>query len=35
LMSNPLVADYDVAAPMLDDILNVNREYLPRFFPDA
>jgi len=35
LLANPLVADYDVAAPLLDALLEANRAYLPRFFtPD-
>jgi 6-phospho-beta-glucosidase len=34
LMANPLVRDYDVAAPLLEALLAANREYLPRFFPD-
>ncbi|HEY7667713.1 MAG TPA: 6-phospho-beta-glucosidase [Actinomycetota bacterium] len=33
LMANPLVRDYDVAAPMLDALLEENRANLPRFFP--
>ena len=33
LMTNPLVRDYDVAAPLLDALLDANRPYLPRFFP--
>ena len=33
LMTNPLVGDYDRAGPMLDDLLEQNRAYLPRFFP--
>ena len=32
LLANPLVADYDVAAPLLDALLEANRRYLPRFF---
>jgi 6-phospho-beta-glucosidase len=32
LMANPLVGDYDVAAPLLDALLDANREHLPRFF---
>ena len=32
LLANPLVADYDVAAPLLDALLEANRAYLPRFF---
>ena len=32
LIANPLVADYDVAAPLLDALLEANRAYLPRFF---
>jgi 6-phospho-beta-glucosidase len=31
LMANPLVADFSVAEPMLDEILQTNRSYLPRF----
>ena len=33
LMANPLVGDHDVAAPMLDALLEANRGHLPRFFP--
>ena len=32
LLANPLVADYDVAAPLLEALLEANRAYLPRFF---
>jgi alpha-galactosidase/6-phospho-beta-glucosidase family protein len=32
-MTNPLVGDYDVAAPLLEALLDVNRRYLPAFFP--
>ena len=32
LLANPLVADYDVASPLLDALLDANRAYLPRFF---
>jgi 6-phospho-beta-glucosidase len=35
LMANPLVPGYEVAAPLLDAILEANREHLPRFFADA
>jgi 6-phospho-beta-glucosidase len=35
LMMNPLVGDYDIAAPLLDALLEANRPYLPRFFPAA
>ena len=35
LMANPLVGDYDRAAPLLDALLDANRELLPRFFPAA
>jgi 6-phospho-beta-glucosidase len=34
LMTNPLVGDYEVAAPLLEALLEVNRGYLPAFFPD-
>ena len=33
LMTNPLVGDYEVAAPLLDALLAANAERLPRFFP--
>ena len=33
LMANPLVGDYEVAAPLLEALLEQNRPYLPRFFP--
>ena len=32
LLANPLVADYDVAAPLLEALLEANRAHLPRFF---
>ena len=35
LMTNPLVGDYERAAPMLFDLLAQNREHLPRFFPEG
>jgi 6-phospho-beta-glucosidase len=34
LMANPLVADYDVAGPLLDALLEAHREHLPQFFGD-
>jgi 6-phospho-beta-glucosidase len=34
LVANPLVADYATAAPLLDALLEANRQHLPRFFPD-
>ncbi len=33
LMANPLVGDYEVAAPLLEALLEQNRPYLSRFFP--
>ena len=33
LLTNPLVGDYRVAAPLLDALLEASRPYLPRFFP--
>jgi 6-phospho-beta-glucosidase len=33
LMANPLVARYSIAAPLLDALLEANRDRLPRFFP--
>jgi 6-phospho-beta-glucosidase len=32
LLANPLVADYRVAAPLLEALLEASRPYLPRFF---
>jgi 6-phospho-beta-glucosidase len=32
LLTNPLVAGYEVAAPLLDALLAANRAHLPRFF---
>jgi 6-phospho-beta-glucosidase len=32
LMANPLVRQWDIAAPLLDELLDANRAYLPRFF---
>ncbi len=32
LLANPLVREYEIARPLLDDLLNANREYLPQFF---
>ena len=33
LMTNPLVREYGIAVPLLDALLDANRNYLPRFFP--
>ena len=33
LMTNPLVRDYRTAVPLLDALLEGNRQHLPRFFP--
>jgi 6-phospho-beta-glucosidase len=33
LMTNPLVPDYTTAAPLLEALLEANRQHLPRFFP--
>jgi 6-phospho-beta-glucosidase len=32
LMAHPLIGDYAKAAPMLEEMLEANREYLPRFY---
>ena len=32
LMANPLVADWAIAEPLLDALLEANRPYLPNFF---
>jgi len=34
LLANPLVAQYQVAVPLLEALLEANRAHLPRFFPD-
>ena len=33
LLANPLVAQWSIAAPLLDALLEANRAHLPRFFP--
>lgn len=33
LLAHPLIMDYDVAKPMLEDIFEANRRYLPQFYP--
>jgi len=33
LLANPLVPDLDTAQPLLDALLEVNRQHLPRFWP--
>ena len=35
LLANPLVPDLDTARPLLDALLEVNRRYLPRFWPEG
>jgi 6-phospho-beta-glucosidase len=35
LLANPLVGDFAVAAPLLDALLEANRSFLPRFFPEG
>jgi 6-phospho-beta-glucosidase len=32
LLAHPLVGDYDVAVPLLAEMLEANRKYLPQFF---
>ena len=34
LLANPLVARWSMAEPLLDALLEANREHLPQFFPD-
>jgi 6-phospho-beta-glucosidase len=34
LMAHPLVMDYDIAVPMLAELLEANRQYLPQFFKE-
>jgi alpha-galactosidase/6-phospho-beta-glucosidase family protein len=31
LMANPLVGRYDIARPLLDELLRINETYLPQF----
>ena len=33
LLAHPLAGDYDTIKPMLDELLEANRAYLPQFFP--
>jgi 6-phospho-beta-glucosidase len=35
LMANPLVAQWPIAAPLLDALLEANVGHLPQFFPQA
>jgi 6-phospho-beta-glucosidase len=35
LLANPLVAQWDVAVPLLEALLAANREYVPQFFAHA
>jgi 6-phospho-beta-glucosidase len=35
LLANPLVGRWEMAAPLLDALLEANRVHLPRFFPPA
>jgi 6-phospho-beta-glucosidase len=35
LLANPLMGDADVTGPLLDALLEANRELLPRFYPDG
>jgi 6-phospho-beta-glucosidase len=32
LLAHPLIMDYDLARPLLDDLLEANRQWLPQFF---
>ncbi len=32
LLAHPLVGDYEIAKPLLDELLEANRAYLPQFF---
>jgi 6-phospho-beta-glucosidase len=33
LLAHPLVGDYEAAVPLLEEMLQANRAFLPRFFP--
>lgn len=32
LVAHPLVRDYDIAVPLLEELLEANKKYLPQFF---
>jgi 6-phospho-beta-glucosidase len=32
LLSHPLVGEYELAVPLLDEMLHANQAYLPQFF---
>ena len=32
LVAHPLIRDYDIAVPLLDELLEANKQYLPKFF---
>ena len=34
LLAHPLIRDYDIAKPLLDEMLEAHKEYLPQFFKD-
>lgn len=34
LMAHPLVGDYDIAKPLLDEMLEAHKMYLPQFYPE-
>ncbi len=34
LLAHPLVREYDIAKPLLDEMLEAHKEYLPQFFKD-
>jgi alpha-galactosidase/6-phospho-beta-glucosidase family protein len=34
LLAHPLVGEYETALPLLDEMLEANRLYLPQFFPE-
>lgn len=34
LLAHPLVREYDIAKPLLDEMLETHKKYLPQFFKD-
>jgi len=34
LVAHPLIGDYDLAKPLLEDMLEAHKEFLPQFFPE-
>lgn len=35
MLAHPLIREYELAVPLLDELLAANRQYLPQFFPTS